>query len=157
MSSMNEQLQEIAARYERETGASEYTTREVIEYAFAKGWWKPQPSDVIAIGAKALSDALRLLYFTDPQGRRARAKHAAPRGTGKNQMLLWADMRKKSTSREHMELAFQTRRMQIVADAVQLDTDKESYNENYNPGEPLQLEFDLRPDVEEAKLDPMLN
>jgi len=48
-----------------------------------------------------------------------------------------------------MEVAFQQRRHQIVADCKQLRTDVDSYNENANPGEPIQMIFDFTYDLAE--------
>lgn len=55
------------------------------------------------------------------------------------------------TSREHMGIAFQQRRQQILGDCRQLKTDVDSYNENYNSAEPLQMVFDFTDDLAEAE------
>ena len=59
---------------------------------------------------------------------------------------LWADIR--SASREHMEMAFQQRRLQIFGECRQLKTDIGSYNENRNAGAPIQMIFDLTLDLQ---------
>jgi hypothetical protein len=46
-----------------------------------------------------------------------------------------------------MEIAFQQRRHQIVGDCRQLKADLDSYNDNYNAGEALQMVFDFTNDL----------
>jgi hypothetical protein len=50
-----------------------------------------------------------------------------------------------------MEIAFRQRRQQIVGDCRQLKTDLDSYNENYNAGESLQMVFDFTNDLAEIE------
>jgi hypothetical protein len=97
--------------------------------------------------ADQMSRAMREEYVTDPQGRTVRAKHAARQRRNGKQLTLWADIR--TASREHMAMAFQQRRQQIVGDCRQLAIDVESYNENRNPSEPIQMVFDFTLDLEE--------
>ena len=92
---------------------------------------------------------MREEYITDPQGRRIRAKHAAKRERDGRQGVFWEDMR--TASHEHMEVAFQQRRQQIVGDCRQLKADLDSYNENYNLGESLQMVFDFTNDLAEIE------
>lgn len=79
-----------------------------------------------------------------------RAMHAAtiPDARGEQQ-TLWADIR--TASREHMEVAFQQRRRQVVADCHQLKVDLDSYNENARPSSQLVLIFDFRDDLAEIE------
>ncbi len=93
---------------------------------------------------------MREEYLTDPQGRRVRSKHMARYGEGPTQVPLWEDIR--TASREHMGIAFQQRRQQILGDCRQLKTDVDSYNDNYNSDAPLQMIFDFTDDLTEAEL-----
>lgn len=77
--------------------------------------------------------------------RRACPRHAR----NGRQAEFWADMQ--TAPREHMEIAFQQRRQQIVGDCRQLKWDVDSYNENHNSGEPLQMVFDFTLDLEEIE------
>ena len=97
--------------------------------------------------AEQLARAMREEYIHDPQGRIVRAKHAA-RVSGK-QTVLWGDIR--TASREHMVIALQQRRHQVVGDCRQLKADTDSYNENNNPGKPIQLILDFTEDVAELE------
>lgn len=49
-------------------------------------------------------------------------------------------------------LPFQQRRQQIIGDCRQLKTDVDSYNENYNSSEALQMIFDFTDDLAEVEL-----
>ena len=60
---------------------------------------------------------------------------------------VWADMR--TAPREHMALSFAQRRERIAKRCWQLKQDADSYNENYNPGEPIVIVFDFRNDIAE--------
>ena len=84
---------------------------------------------------------MREEYYTDDQGRRVRVNHAARLMTGEKQQTFWDDIR--SASRTHMHVSLQQRRDQIVGDCKQLKTDMDSYNENENTGEPIQMVFDF--------------
>jgi len=93
---------------------------------------------------------MREQFITDPQGRRVRAMHVASYPRNGRQYVMWDDMR--SGSHSHMQTAFQLRRQQIVMDCHQLKMDADSYNENYNQGNPIQMVFDFRRDLEEMEL-----
>jgi hypothetical protein len=149
MATYSEQLQQIANRYMQETGTTAVTAREIGAWAIQKGLWAPQPAALIRQCAEELSRAMREEYVTDPQGRRVRAKHVATVDRAGEQMPLWADIR--TASREHMGIAFQQRRQQIVGDCKQLKADVDSYNENYNSGEAIQTVFDFTEDIEELE------
>lgn len=101
----------------------------------------------INICAEQLARAMREEYIVDPQGRRVRAKHAARI----KQAVLWDDIR--TASREHMQIALQQRRQQIVGDCHQLKLDVESYNENRNYDTPIQMVFDFTIDLIEMEME----
>jgi hypothetical protein len=93
--------------------------------------------------------ALREEYHKDPQGRRVRSNHVV-RGEGETG-YLWADIH--TAPREHMVIAFDQRRDQIIADCAQLKADIDSYNQNQNiGGDPVQLRLDFTRDVHEYEL-----
>ena len=92
---------------------------------------------------------MREEYITDPQGRRVRAKHVARVKRDNTQLYLWADIR--TADLEHMQVAFQQRRQQIVGDCLQLKTDVDSYNDNSKASPPSQLVLDFTHDVEEIE------
>jgi hypothetical protein len=51
-----------------------------------------------------------------------------------------------------MRIAFQQRRKQIVGDCRQLKNDVDSFNENVNPGPPIQLVLDFTQDIAELEI-----
>ena len=148
MATYTEQLQRIANEYMRETGTTEATSREIAMWAITNHFWEPQPAALVKQCAEEISRAMREEYTTDEQGRRVRSKHVAMMERSGEQVRLWADLR--TATREHMEIAFQQRRQQIVGDCRQLKSDVDSYNENYNSAEAIQIIFDFTVDLEEA-------
>lgn len=150
MATYIEQLQHIANKYLEEVGSQSATVRQIATWAIKKKLWEPQPSKLIRQCADELARAMREEYTTDPQGRRVRTKHVAIVDRNGEQIALWADIR--TATREHLEIAFQQRRQQIVGDCRQLKSDVDSYNENRNPGNPIQVVFDFTVDMEELEL-----
>lgn len=148
LATYTKQLQRIVDAYLEAGQPWPATTHAIAGWAVRNALWHPQPSTIIDQCANQLSRAMREDYIIDPQGRAVRAKHVARVEQGGEQIALWADIR--SASRQHMQIAFQQRRQQIVGDCKQLKTDLDSYNENRNPGTPLQMVFDFTLDLEEA-------
>ena len=143
--SYNEQLQHIVCAY-REAGQPwPATSHDIAAWAIDHAQWAPQRGALIDRCAEELARAMREEYITDPQGRSVRAKHAAKRERDGRQGIFWEDM--STASHEHMEIAFQQRRHQIVGDCRQLKADLYSYNDNYNAGEALQMVFDFTNDL----------
>lgn len=143
------ELQAIANRY-RESGETwPATAKQIAAWAIRNRLWLPQPDSMLAELAEDLARAMREEYITDEQGRSVRRKHAARTVRDGKQLVLWADIQ--TATREHMEIAFQQRRQQIVGDCRQLKVDADSYNDNANPGRPINLVFDFRNDLEELE------
>lgn len=143
------QLRKIVTEY-RNAGESWPTTAQnIAAWAIQNKLWEMRPSDIMNRCADELASAMREEYFTDAQGRMVRAKHAAKLLVNGEQMTLWDDIR--TADRGFMAVAFQQRRQQIVGDCRQLKNDADSYNENKNPGEPIQIVFDFTLDVLEAE------
>lgn len=141
--------QEIVRKYRETHDNQPATTVEMAHWAIEEGLWKPQLVEVRKQLAEMLSQAMREEYITDPQNRRVRAKHAAHVDQG----VLWLDIRdNRPESRELLEISFQNRRQQIVGDCRQLKVDIDSYNENWNTEEPIQLCLDFADDVAELEL-----
>ena len=147
MATYSEQMQALANQYLKETGLIEATAREMAAWAIGKGLWAPQPSALIRQCADEFARAMREEFITDPQGRRVRVKHMAIMERDGEQIPLWADMRK--TTRKHMQHAFQQRRQSIVGDCRQLKNDVDSYNENFNSADAIQVVFDFTDDLAE--------
>ena len=117
---------------------------------YRRGSGAPQPSALIKQCAEELSRAMREDYITDRQGRRECGLNTArPWAVRANNCHSGQTVR--TATREHMQVAFQQRRQQIVGDCRQLKVDVDSYNDNYNHGLPVQIIFDFTEDVEELE------
>jgi len=120
-----------------------------------KKLWRAPPSTIIDECADQLARAMREEHIIDPQGRTVRAKHVARIEKNGKQLRLWDDIRR--ADRQHMEIAFQQRRQQVVGDCKQLKTDIDSYNENRSPAKPIQMIFDFTLDLKEAEVEDASN
>ena len=146
-------LQDVVAMY-REAGEEwPATAKHIAAWAIREGHWKPPAKNVIQLCASDIAAAMRQEYFTDPQGRRVRKKHAFPQSIelpegNYEQMFLWIDVT--DASHEEVEMAFQYGRKLIVGDCKQLKTDVDSYNENNTHGRLIEMSFNFGDDLEEA-------
>jgi hypothetical protein len=145
--SYSEQLRAIADSYFADHGAA--TSKDIALWAIKMKRWAPQPGSLIDQCAEEISRAMREDYITDLQGREVRAKHAARIKQDGRQITLWADIRTASTA--HMERAFGQRRKQILGDCRQLKADVDSFNQNRQPDEPIQVVFDFTLDLAEIE------
>jgi len=143
------EMQRIANLYMESGEPWPASARQIAMWAINNGLWKPKPASLIEQCAELLSQAMRQEYYTDPQGRTVRTKHAVRFKQNGDQIFLWADIR--TADRAHMEVAFQQRRQQIVGDCHQLKMDVDSYNENANSGVQIALVFNFTRDLEEVE------
>ena len=147
-------LQDMVRKY-REAGQPWPTDKRTIAgWAYNEGLWKPQRASAIDELAKAIGRAMGVEYITDPQGRRIRSKHARKVELHNEigemvQMTIWDDI--KTATPEHMQMSFQQRRNMMLADNHQHKMDVDSYNENWNTGDPLQFVYDYTEDLQEME------
>jgi hypothetical protein len=146
--SYSDQLRTIADNYFAAHNGSA-TAKDIAAWAIRSGRWAPQPGSVIDQCAEELARAMREDYIRDPQGRDVRAKHAARIRENGKQVTFWADIR--TATPTHMERAFGQRRKQILGDCRQLKADVDSYNDNRQPEEPIQVVFNFTKDLEELE------
>lgn len=149
--SYSEQIQNIVQRYIDDGHKWPAAPGEIAEWANEHGQWEPQRTDKVKLLARQISQAMREEYITDPQGRRVRAKHVFRKEKDGKQTYLWTDIR--VGTRDQMQLSFQQRRQHIKGECRQLKTDVDSYNDNLNTGEPIQMVFDFTRDLEEMELE----
>lgn len=147
--SYTEEMQKIANRYMKSGQPWPATSRDIAHWAITSGLWEPSRSSLVDQCADQIARAMREEYIRDPQGRSVRAKHAARILVHGEQQTFWGDMR--TAGRDHMEIAFQQRRQQILGDCRQLKVDADSFNENVNEEAPLQMCFDFTLDLEEME------
>jgi hypothetical protein len=139
--------QDIYNDFLAETGKVEMDFTEVAKWAIKNGRWdKPFHYDAIRQCAHALAQAARDEYYTDPQGRRVRVKHAAHYKQG----WLWSDI--KAAKPAHMRLSLQQRRLSVLGDCKQLKTDLDSYNDNNIHGAQIQMSFNFEEDLKELSM-----
>jgi hypothetical protein len=150
MKTYSEQMQAIVSLYIDSGEAWPASTHEIAAWAIRTRNWIPQHSSVVDLCADQLARAMREDYITDPQGRRVRSKHAARMKRHGRQITLWADIR--NADRQHMEIAFQQRRQQVVGDCAQLKRDVDSFNENRSSVKPIQMVFDFTQDLAEIEV-----
>lgn len=149
----SEVLQELVERYREATGEHTVVLREVAAWAVRTEGWRPSRKTAVDQLSQELSHALREEYYTDPQGRRVRKKHAQRTwriiDEKNRQLVLWHDVTE--ATRPQMQAAFQQRRHGIVMDCRQLKQDVDSYNENHNNSVPIQMKFGFEEDLEELE------
>ena len=149
--SKNQSLQELVDVYRKKFNVKSVDLHEVAAWAVREKLWELDRKPATKMLYKELAIALRDEYFTDPQGRRVRKKHAQriTKEGGKGQLVLWHDITE--ASRPEMQSAFQQRRQGITMDCSQLKKDVDSFNENYNKSVPIQMVFDFTEDLEELE------
>lgn len=139
--------QDIIRQFREAHGHLPASSLQMADWAIANRITVPQQLDYRKQLARELAQTMREEYFTDPQGRRVRAKHVAEE--------LWVDLRDKGADADKLKvISFQNRRQQIVHENKQLKADVDSFNENYNRyEEPFQLILDYADDVAELELE----
>ena len=69
-------LQDIVEAYRKSGEPWPATARHLAGWAIREGHWKPHATNLIGQCASEIAAAMRQEYYTDPQGRRVRKKHA---------------------------------------------------------------------------------
>ena len=127
----------------------------VAEWAAKRGVWIPPPINPVNLLRKQIATYLRAARMIDPQGREVRANAAVfvEVGTseGPKKRSRWLPLFDAPAAFAWQW--FQLRRKQSVDDLVQMETDRESYNDNNKHGAKLgQMELDFTKDVAEKKM-----
>jgi hypothetical protein len=149
-----EERQDIVNDYRAEhPDQQDWTMEDVAGWAIRNDRWTPPSRSAIKMCASELAKASREEFYTDPQGRRVRLKHARRQTVmvdgSPRQLVFWEDIRNAKPS--HMRVSLQQRRTSILADNAQLKRDADSYND-YNPhGAHIQLSFDYTEDLAELE------
>jgi hypothetical protein len=147
---LNDAMLDIVAKFLANGGTEPIDLDELARYAISTGEWTKHGGTLLQLCKRDLSRALREQYHTDPQGRQVRTYHARKQHeSGGTQRVFWADLR--TAPPEHIEMAFQQRRGQVVGDCRQLKMDVDSYNENNAHGGFYQLILDFTDDIAELE------
>lgn len=144
-----EQLEALADQYREETGAASINLNDVAAWAYEKGLWKPYPQDVIKLLANQLSRALRSIHTKDPQGRTVRAHYAVPVRVDNQTTFEW--FKPENMAFAEMRASSRYRRGLIANDVKQLNTDNQSWNDNYSDGKTLEMDFNFNLDLRESE------
>lgn len=142
-------MRELLDDYLAEHDNAPVDPTDVFLWARRNHRWEPASRSMAKQFKDELQCAAREDRYTDPQGRSVRRKHAVVVKEGETQHSLWADI--ETAPPEHMKLSLQQRRRGCLGDVVQLKTDMDSYNENNNPGPPIQMSFDFDQDLREME------
>ena len=149
MKGLKAKMQYLANEYRNLDNPWPATSQMIVRWALNNGRLSgAHEDDLLAFLSHQMSRALREEYKRDQQGRRVRAKHSVIVTIEGEQQGLWGDA---AAGRDFMVLAFRQRRQQIVGKCFQLKKDVDSYNENDNPGEPVQLELGFEEDMAERE------
>ena len=149
MATYTKQLQKIVEDYRADGQSWPATAKTIAAWASRTGRWELPKSAAIDKCAEDVSAAMREEYFVDQKGRRVRLLHPATKRAGKEQLVLWDDIR--TAPRDHMQLSFQQKRRGIVSDCYRLKTDVDSYNDSHAVDEPIQISFDFNMDMAEIE------
>lgn len=154
-STKTEMLLRIVQDY-RDSGEPWPAARKTIaSWAVRTNCWQAPRKSLIDQCGEELANAMRQEVFTDPQGRRVRKKHPVPvvrelADGSQEQLYLWHDIT--DWTREQAQSGFQYLRTQILGDCKRLQTDVDSYNENWNQsGVPVQMCLNFEDDIDEWK------
>ncbi len=149
-------LQDLVADYREARQPWPATARQIGAWAIQAGYWKAPIKNQIDQCAQEIAAAMRVEFFTDPQGREVRKKHPYREieelPDGKHiQKFLWIDMEDPILKHEEVEMALQYGRKLIVGDCKQLKTSVDSYNDNNKHGEYIEISFSFVDDMEESE------
>ena len=134
--------------YKEETGNSQVDLHELAKWMVGKGWALPRPSDPMDLLVRQISRALREeTRISELTGSPYRANHAYPLGNSRRG-TLWAWIDIDEAPRQLIHRALQTRREQLVGDAVQLSNDADHWNASHPDADPVVIQLDFTDDVE---------
>jgi hypothetical protein len=120
---------------------------DVFRWARQHKLWEPPAAKMISIFKREMARAAREEYYTDPQGRKVRKKHAVVFTKDEKQQSLWDDIT--TATPNHMKMSLQQRRRGALGEVVQTKTDMDSYNDNNRYGAEIQMSFNFDEDLAE--------
>jgi hypothetical protein len=140
--------QRMIRDWKESTGATDVDMHEVAKYALAHGWRPPPPVTVVDLVAKELARYARLELKYDQETKKPyRVWHAYKDDQSGGQVTFWVDI--DEADRRRMLKSTTWRREMMIDDGMQLKNDVDHWNrKNKGAAEPIQLDFDLTPDME---------
>jgi hypothetical protein len=143
--SYNRRLLELIDRYIKESGEDNPDYHYVAAWAHRKGLLAPRQRDVVRQIAQDLARASNQDYITNEKGEPVRHRLSYKETRGDKQLRFWFKM--EGGTPEKMRLNASDRRNGAVMDVLQIVRDLNYFNENYNPGDPIQMDFDFTKDI----------
>src|SRR5262245_56326865 len=120
-------LRELLDDYIEARGGGPVDLADVYAWARRQGRGEVPPASLLRQFKQEVARAAREEYYTDPQGRRVRRKHAVVLAReGGRQLSLWADIA--TAPPEHMRVALEQRRRGVLGGLARLKADVDSYN-----------------------------
>ncbi len=148
MATKHKEMQFIIEAWKKSTGATDIDMHKVAIFAIqVHNWPAPAPISAEERLAREFSQAAREATRQDGKtGHEYRVYHAV-KADGNGQSVFWVDI--DEAPRKHMVKSTYARREQVVGDMVQLTLDLDHWN-RVNPNEePIILQTDVTPDVNE--------
>lgn len=149
MSAYDDQLVKLWEEYETSTEQELNDPEHFADWALKAGRWTPRPKDVRKQLRADLTEALRSVQRTDPDGITYRAKRCVRIEDDGMQMSLWFDTDK--ATRTVMQKSVAQQRKGLVDNAFRLKCDVDHFNNASCPENPIQLVLDLSDDVAELE------
>ncbi len=143
-------LQRFIDNYVAETGEEVIDMRAVAAWAINKRLWEPPKKTGIDLLAQDLSRAAREVYIEDEGGNPVRKRHAYRIKQGDKQLTFWVDI--ETAKPGQMKLSVLQRRLGIVGDCIQLQTDVDYYNGHNVHYATIPLGLDFTKDVADKKM-----
>lgn len=149
----NEEKHRIINDWREETGNDVIDMNAVALWAQANGRMPPpRPFDPVKMFAHELSEAARAEFYHDPQGREVRRKHSVPVVVEPNGQMRWFWVDIETAKPDQMHRSLQARRRQTLGDVIQLDTDRQSYNDNNLFGGHIDMSYNFDEDLAERNM-----
>jgi hypothetical protein len=138
-------IEKIVEPFRKEHGDGEFTHSEMAAWAIQQGLWKPTMKSQIAILRGEISEAMQAAR-TEYKGLKVRQYHCVDRqlDDGSTQ-IVWAHIDVATPA--FMEQSFARRRRALAVKAYQLHSDIVYWNDEKNPGCPVEMLFDFRDDI----------
>lgn len=144
----DQERQNIIRLYRETFGMDEVNMQDVVDWAVdSLGYRLPPPLEPRERAVKDFSRSARAEHAYDEVTKRPyRINHALIREKDGVSMMFWMHIDK--AKRSQMMASLTLRREQMVSDAVGLTNDADRWNRVHPSDAPIQIELDLKPDVE---------
>jgi hypothetical protein len=141
---------DLIDHYCTETGQTEYDLYEAAAWLYTNGFIEKPKVDIVKIIQKALRRVSQQDFIEDENGEPVRHRHVYKEKRGDQMVMHWFKM--EDATREKMHLSAQSRMRGTEMDILQLDRDLSYYNHHFNPGDPIKMDYNFNPAVEERHL-----